>query len=1038
MLDDNYEQVTYLDSAFWTFIDNEIYRVLPNHERELVFSLTPGAVINKIGSSDRHIWLTDDTYFYTYNVDTRDFQSRSLMELYQSSESSQTFINDAQYVLSNWVVATNSGTYITDGTGFNHVANSGKFFIEMAYFSKQRREVVIGTLNGALIIDITNPNSTLKHVGSSHVLTVTETEQAYWIGTEDGLFVYSFVDGTTRKYTEGGLHDFELAGNKIYSLVNDQAGGIWIASNKGIQYFSIFGQKFERLSSRLLTYDKQLEKPVLMRKSSGRDGYWLITSLGLYRVSLQGQTKRDLIFKGNVNDIAEFGNLLLVATEEGLICIDIVTNEVVIDKLPESLKNIEIDFVEVDTDGVIWTVTNDQLSSFNPESNEYKDYSNQWIISAHLPAKVTDIKASSEKGLFLGTDHGLYSIRNGHVRFFKQSERIGQVTHIEESQNLDVWVASTYGVFRILDDVETISQVTLAESNIIPQCVISTSDGVWLTTSSGLSYYTVDGVLEKHFGKPFGIINNEFIPRLCSASEDGTGRLILGSRYGLITVLPDELLVSQIPTSRVIFSQIRVDQEPVAIGQARSLDLSIGYGQSISFLFGLMPQSNSQQLEYRLGENEEWQLLEGVQLTFEHLQPGSYQLFVRIRTQQQQGSKIYNLDFNVGKPWYMNAWTIALFLSLTIILISLAFVWRSRLILRSNHKLKAQVALKTNQLRHQSRILLTNNQQLRKQLHVRHILFEQVLESISNNLRKIARRTLPDEQQKAEHFINAVQSELEILINVRSDNTGTKQVHDLAIVATSVINGWREEFNKSGIYIELVNNSPEKSAYVELTEFNLDIMFNALFASLLKRCYRNQQVMVTLDSDSEFSTLKVIDPGSALPQLESGVSVDHNDVSLTELPVWVENSGGTLRFYTYDERNIVEVTWPTATVSSELGLPAEEPRESVLDEGDPWLMKLEQLVQDNYANADFGTNSAAKLMYVSERSLQRRFKQAKDKTFKEYLNEVRLEQACRMLLKGDKVSNVAFECGFNDPSYFSQRFKHHFGMSPTQFVEESE
>ncbi|MCZ8487371.1 AraC family transcriptional regulator [Vibrio lentus] len=28
-----------------------------------------------------------------------------------------------------------------------------------------------------------------------------------------------------------------------------------------------------------------------------------------------------------------------------------------------------------------------------------------------------------------------------------------------------------------------------------------------------------------------------------------------------------------------------------------------------------------------------------------------------------------------------------------------------------------------------------------------------------------------------------------------------------------------------------------------------------------------------------------------------------------------------------------------------------------------------------------------------------------------------------------KVSDVAFDSGFNDPSYFSQRFKHHFGMS---------
>ncbi len=75
---------------------------------------------------------------------------------------------------------------------------------------------------------------------------------------------------------------------------------------------------------------------------------------------------------------------------------------------------------------------------------------------------------------------------------------------------------------------------------------------------------------------------------------------------------------------------------------------------------------------------------------------------------------------------------------------------------------------------------------------------------------------------------------------------------------------------------------------------------------------------------------------------------------------------------------------------------------------------------------------------MSERSLQRRFKTATHKTFKEYLTEYRLEKACQVLLEGQKVAQVAFCCGFNDPSYFSQRFKHHFGVSPTQFIEDKE
>src|SRR5690606_24140976 len=88
-----------------------------------------------------------------------------------------------------------------------------------------------------------------------------------------------------------------------------------------------------------------------------------------------------------------------------------------------------------------------------------------------------------------------------------------------------------------------------------------------------------------------------------------------------------------------------------------------------------------------------------------------------------------------------------------------------------------------------------------------------------------------------------------------------------------------------------------------------------------------------------------------------------------------------------------------------------------------WLNKVESLVAEHYQDAEFGTAMAAKMLYVSERSLQRRFKSASGRTFKDYLTEVRLERACESLLAGEKIADVAFSSGFNDPSYFSQRFK---------------
>ena len=50
---------------------------------------------------------------------------------------------------------------------------------------------------------------------------------------------------------------------------------------------------------------------------------------------------------------------------------------------------------------------------------------------------------------------------------------------------------------------------------------------------------------------------------------------------------------------------------------------------------------------------------------------------------------------------------------------------------------------------------------------------------------------------------------------------------------------------------------------------------------------------------------------------------------------------------------------------------------------------------------------------------------------------LRLERAKGLLLSCPQlhVNQVAFECGFDDPDYFSRVFSRRFGMAPTQFKQ---
>jgi len=63
------------------------------------------------------------------------------------------------------------------------------------------------------------------------------------------------------------------------------------------------------------------------------------------------------------------------------------------------------------------------------------------------------------------------------------------------------------------------------------------------------------------------------------------------------------------------------------------------------------------------------------------------------------------------------------------------------------------------------------------------------------------------------------------------------------------------------------------------------------------------------------------------------------------------------------------------------------------------------------------------------------FREATGETPVEYITTYRLEMASEMLRSGAKVTDVAFECGFNDLSYFIHIFKKNLGISPKQYAK---
>jgi len=89
-------------------------------------------------------------------------------------------------------------------------------------------------------------------------------------------------------------------------------------------------------------------------------------------------------------------------------------------------------------------------------------------------------------------------------------------------------------------------------------------------------------------------------------------------------------------------------------------------------------------------------------------------------------------------------------------------------------------------------------------------------------------------------------------------------------------------------------------------------------------------------------------------------------------------------------------------------------------------------IRNNYKESILLTNLAS-VSYLSISALERRFKKYLGKTPKQFINEVRLENARRLLVETNlPIADIANETGFSDHSYFSQQFKRFFGDLPSE------
>ena len=99
-----------------------------------------------------------------------------------------------------------------------------------------------------------------------------------------------------------------------------------------------------------------------------------------------------------------------------------------------------------------------------------------------------------------------------------------------------------------------------------------------------------------------------------------------------------------------------------------------------------------------------------------------------------------------------------------------------------------------------------------------------------------------------------------------------------------------------------------------------------------------------------------------------------------------------------------------------------------------WLVYLMKRHADEMFDTDNSLFELAKTYQKNEKYIGRLFKRDMGMSYAEYKQARKLEAAKSLIAQSDeKIIDIAFECGFNNISYFNRVFQKKYGMSPTAY-----
>lgn len=409
--------------------------------------------------------------------------------------------------------------WVTDCNGdlYMHNANGDKFTLELEGYNFHRilaiedYGLLLSDKEGRVYCYDLNPGIVRmiidngKEGNNSNVIALLERVSGeYWIGTENGILVYSKEEGRIVSKIENNASDPNtISASYIQCLGKDWEGNVWAGTfYKGLNLWK----------------NKKKAYDLHYNNYSGK--------------SINGDIVRSIVSTNN--------GKIWIATEDGCLDeLDILTNDIVHHNINGEKHNYQ--FI-LPIDGNLW------IASF--DSGIYVYDSHNRTLKAHYSLssdRIICLLQTSENKILAGTSKGLYIYNPDSDIFSLIESTAGKFIHtlLQDSAG-NIWTG-TYesGIFLFDNNVNLTAHIinetdgNSISSNIITSFFEDSKERMWVTTEGGglnmIPLSTLPNHKFKKYTKQDGLPSNI----ICAVAEDKSGNLWISTSKGLIEMYPE-------------------------------------------------------------------------------------------------------------------------------------------------------------------------------------------------------------------------------------------------------------------------------------------------------------------------------------------------------------------------------------------------------------------------------------------------------------------------------------------------------------------